>query len=667
MSQRTNPPRRVRRKLMHATHSGESNNNEEPADYRRSPSRGDPNPPARAARSRSPNQKLLLCLDYGTAFTSISYIAFDPDYPPVDIGLRSVRSMRGWPQATGFFHPLTACVPSESWYRDDGEYLWGYTVQQKLRTMSKEEDVRCTNRVIWLAKLLLDEEEEEEEPGSSDPLCEIKNALRNVGRTAREAVTDYLMHVFAHARSLLEQCEGFDPSWEVELALCVPSKWSTYAQLTMQEIALEVTAATDMQGRNFSLFILDEPEAAVTFALRGDTLGDNRVFKEGSDFIVCDAGGGTVDVITYRVRQTDPFRFDEITTPTGKDCGSSYINQALAIESRRRLADVTDIGSDTAYSREAAIQNDLFREFEYEVKRAYDPDELEDGDCVPLRLLGLKADPSKNFGQGQLLVTKEQMNTYFDRSITGTVVLVREQLRQVKAGGVKILLLVGGFSRSPALRKRLQREFKALQIVHPEDDVTMDNAVSRGGLLRALNKDDGPRRKLRLNLGVCVTEEYNPKFEGHCAAESFHHPLNGREYVKECIEWAIRKDRVLGQGENSSILMHRVFDVDDEMAAHETLYFSDKKVHPHYEKDHWRNDGHREAGVVEANLDFLRENNMLQPKVNEKGKEYYEVDYSLELEVNGRNMKALIRYPPGQEVKGENQICIAAAFKPGTK
>jgi hypothetical protein len=71
----------------------------------------------------------------------------------------------------------------------------------------------------------------------------------------------------------------------------------------------------------------------------------------------------------------------------------------------------------------------------------------------------------------------------------------------------------------------------------------MDNAVSRGGLLRALNKDDGPRGKLRLNLGVCVTEEYNSRFEGHRAADSFHHLLNGREYVKECIEWAIRKVR----------------------------------------------------------------------------------------------------------------------------
>jgi hypothetical protein len=94
-----------------------------------------------------------------------------------------------------------------------------------------------------------------------------------------------------------------------------------------------------------------------------------------------------------------------IVVNLGKDCGSSYINQALARHSRRRLADV-DLGSDTEYSKDAAIETDLLREFEYEVKRRYNPDDLEDGDCVKLRLLGLKADPSRNFGQGLLLVPK---------------------------------------------------------------------------------------------------------------------------------------------------------------------------------------------------------------------------------------------------------------------
>jgi hypothetical protein len=72
----------------------------------------------------------------------------------------------------------------------------------------------------------------------------------------------------------------------------------------------------------------------------------------------------------------------------------------------QRLADVTDLGSDKAHSTEPAIQVNFWRDFEYELKRAYDPDELEDGECVHLYLPGLKADPSRNFEQGQLLITK---------------------------------------------------------------------------------------------------------------------------------------------------------------------------------------------------------------------------------------------------------------------
>jgi hypothetical protein len=60
----------------------------------------------------------------------------------------------------------------------------------------------------------------------------------------------------------------------------------------MQEILLEVVEKTDMRGREFSIFIIDEPEAGVTFALRHENIREN--IEKGSNFIVCDAGGGTV-------------------------------------------------------------------------------------------------------------------------------------------------------------------------------------------------------------------------------------------------------------------------------------------------------------------------------------------------------------------------------------
>jgi hypothetical protein len=126
--------------------------------------------------------------------------------------------------------------------------------------------------IIQLPKLLLDDDGESVD---NDQLSQPRRALRKVGRTAREAITDYLLKVFKHTHGQLGQYEGFNNTWEVELVLCVPSKWSTYAQLTMQEILLEVVEKTDMRGREFSIFIIDEPEAAVTFALRHENIREN--------------------------------------------------------------------------------------------------------------------------------------------------------------------------------------------------------------------------------------------------------------------------------------------------------------------------------------------------------------------------------------------------------
>jgi hypothetical protein len=83
------------------------------------------------------------------------------------------------------------------------------------------------------------------------------------------------MEVFKHTQGQLGQYEAFNDTWEVELVLCVPSNWSTYARLTMQEIMIEVVEKTDMRGREFSIYVIEEPEAAVTFALRHENIRED--------------------------------------------------------------------------------------------------------------------------------------------------------------------------------------------------------------------------------------------------------------------------------------------------------------------------------------------------------------------------------------------------------
>jgi hypothetical protein len=73
------------------------------------------------------------------------------------------------------------------------------------------------------------------------------------------------------------------------------------------------------------------------------------------------------------------------------------------------------------------------------------------------------------------------------------------------------------------------------------------------------------------------------------------------------------------------------------------------------------------AGVVVANLDEYRENGLIELKRAENDNQYFQLDYEIALEVDGRNIRAKLFYPPGQECRDELKICIAAYFEAGTE
>ncbi|KAL4805679.1 hypothetical protein BDV18DRAFT_139633 [Aspergillus unguis] len=153
MAQRSNFPRRVRRKLVHNPSSASDNS------ISRVPSEdvGNSGDTARSGQNRLTAKKILLCLDYGTTMTSISYITFDPDNPPEDVEPRAIRCIANWPGADRWAHPGTPFVRSESWYWD-GKCLWGYEVQNRLYCLLDEDDVESINCVVQLPKLLFDDE-----------------------------------------------------------------------------------------------------------------------------------------------------------------------------------------------------------------------------------------------------------------------------------------------------------------------------------------------------------------------------------------------------------------------------------------------------------------------------------------------------------------------------
>jgi len=78
-------------------------------------------------------------------------------------------------------------------------------------------------------------------------------------------------------------------------------------------------------GTGANLHIISEPEAAAMYAL--DVMDPHNI-KVNDTFVLCDAGGGTVDLISYKVSALKPtLKISEANPGSGTLCGSSFLNR----------------------------------------------------------------------------------------------------------------------------------------------------------------------------------------------------------------------------------------------------------------------------------------------------------------------------------------------------
>ncbi len=101
--------------------------------------------------------------------------------------------------------------------------------------------------------------------------------------------------------------------------ITVPAVWSKKAQAKTRACA----EAAGM-GAGATLHIISEPEAAALHAVTALP----HCLKTGETFIICDAGGGTVDLITYKVSALKPIlELAEASPGSGSPCGSTILNR----------------------------------------------------------------------------------------------------------------------------------------------------------------------------------------------------------------------------------------------------------------------------------------------------------------------------------------------------
>jgi hypothetical protein len=204
-------------------------------------------------------------------------------------------------------------VPSEVTYQDEG-IVWGSLI---------ESDVP---RHMW-TKLQLETPQDGE---AAKVLQEVTS--QGTEKQPIEIVADFLAQVKAHLIYNLDKRFG-KVVWRtlpIILVVTVPAVWSDKAKARTLE-------AVDKAGFNclefpqsLSTVITTEPESAAIHTiktLRGSI--QDTYFVVSDAFIVVDMGGGTIDLIAYRIVSLDPTVIEETTVGSGAQCGGSFVDRAF--------------------------------------------------------------------------------------------------------------------------------------------------------------------------------------------------------------------------------------------------------------------------------------------------------------------------------------------------
>ncbi|KAF3008731.1 hypothetical protein E8E13_009848 [Curvularia kusanoi] len=529
-----------------------------------------------ATSGAASTDRLIVGVDFGTTYSGVAAVY---SATPDDIDI-----IKTWPGGNGI---TSDKVPTEVGYTEaapsngstpslEASAKPAATVKWGFQFKPEETRLRCI-------KLFLDRNQKL--PHFVSPL-ETAAHLRKHEKTVNEAVTDYLSQIYKHTMETLTRRYGetFMSLTKVQFVLTVPAVWSDSAK----DATLKAAERAGM-GNRHDLKIISEPEAAAVYTLKA--IQPNHL-KVGDNFIVCDAGGGTVDLIAYKITQLNPLRVEESAVGTGNLCGSAFLNYRFEDHVKQR------IGAERynwMREKKAKTWNMGLKYFEEFVKRNFN--EEEDSE-INVPLPGLPDDEEAGLDSGFLVMSNEQVKSIFEPVVQEVINLVEGQVETIRANGGLVcgIVLVGGFGQSNYLYSRMKSHFnstppppyserpthaiamattRSVEIYHPIHAWT---AVVRGAVLRGLEGSMVVSRRSRWHYGTSYATVFDEA--KHPICDRYWSPLWERWMVSDRMQWHIAKGAQVSESQPISFHYTRNFRPGQSLIVEDDLIACDMDVAP---------------------------------------------------------------------------------------
>ncbi|KAL0079423.1 hypothetical protein F4703DRAFT_1932414 [Phycomyces blakesleeanus] len=401
------------------------------------------------------NYSYIAGIDFGTTFSGCSCV-YTKD------STDEIFDITDWPNRGGYIYPK---VPTVLLYEQNSKRVlaWGNDAIWRAKRPN------CTAVLIDNFKLLLDHSQ--------------KHSTLPNGLTVIEVISDYLREFKLYIHTYFESKLGavYDAS-KFRYCLTVPAIWDDEAKAIMREAAI-LAGIINRRDHPDRLILTSEPEAASLYCEK--KLGQFNL-THGQRFMICDAGGGTVDLIVFEIDASSGPKFlREVTKGSGSTCGSTFLDKNMRDLMKKRFGNYADSSKD--------VIDNLLEHFVSSTKPQFDNEDDE------FFILPISLNPTEimlsdiGIVDGRIQVTVDELREDVFKPVVKQVLdLISDQIDQSQAH-IDAIFLVGGFGQSS--RGEL--------------------AVVRGAVISGVDPNKITHRILRRTYGICVDSIFDPFKDPH--------------------------------------------------------------------------------------------------------------------------------------------------------
>ncbi|KAI7894680.1 uncharacterized protein EV154DRAFT_560047 [Mucor mucedo] len=501
---------------------------------------------------------LIVGIDFGTCFSGCSYVQLkDKNGKPV--GTKKIKTIKtGWPggHLNNFGKTPTLLV----YEKNMKPKYW--SEEAKLVAKRRKNSILGNFKLFLCSKYLenTDDLEEFEERGGVPDDGYPKNEV-DVVRIIADYLKFFKNYVVEYIVSK-EMDESFTfynrskllKKYKIKYVMTVPAMWNSVARNSMVQAAVEATLIE--KNEVDQLLIISEPEAAALFCMKRKTEYFEKEDEKLNDtnFIVCDAGGGTVDLVTFNLQLNK----EEYDTPTTKQmifqigdgvgdiCGSTCLDvgfQNYLHEFYKSFG--VDIDKENALLDD--VMNDFVKNYKLDFMPNLQGDSYYDINLPGNGIRNFTSDSTYSMtNANRTLKMKNQVmkEQIFDPVVDRIFYLIDDQLNQAKKVDRRIdtILMVGGFSQSRYLQQRIKDRYKGVcHVSFPTEGV---EAISYGAVSYALNPRTISRTTATQSLGLEVQAPFE-KILPDSSKRRVKGPNGDWNFEKDRIEYFVKQGQIL--------------------------------------------------------------------------------------------------------------------------